>query len=299
MRFFSRQAFLLGRMLGGTLLLAVLLFLSTAEAAPPTRFTVHVSGEGPDVLLIPGLACPASVWEATVARLKATRRVHVLQVAGFADAPVAGHAEGPVVAPLVEAISAYIAEEKLVAPAIIGHSLGGFAAMALAAWHPEQVGRVMVVDSSPFFPMLRNAGATVESVRPGADAMRDQITSLPQPMFAMSQVMILQQMVKDPAKATALAAETGKSDPKAVARAMHDLMTTDLRPELSAIRVPLTVLYAFDEADGPAAAKVERLMVAGYANAKAARFLRMEGSRHFIMFDQPEKFAAAVDEFLQ
>ncbi len=282
-----------------SLLIVAAGLVAPALAAPPTRFTVTVTGQGPDVLLIPGLACPVSVWDATVARLQTTRRVHALQVAGFAGAPVAGNAAGPVVAPLVEEIAAYIADEKLAAPAIIGHSLGGFSAMALAARHPDQVGRVLVVDSSPFFPMLGNAAATVESVRPAADAMRDQMAGLPQPMFAMSQFMFLQQMVKDPATATAIATETGKSDPKIVARAMHDLMTTDLRPELAAIRAPLTVLYAFDAAQGSSAVEVDRVTAAGYANARAARFLRVDDSRHFIMFDQPEKFAAAVDEFLK
>ena len=258
-----------------------------------------MTGQGPDVLLIPGLACPATIWDVTVARLQTTRRVHVLQVAGFAGAPVGGNAEGPVVAPLVEEIAAYIADQQLTAPAIIGHSLGGFAAMALAARHPAQVGRVLVVDASPFFPMVINPAATVESTRPMADAMREQIAKQPPAVFAASQAGILQRMIKDGAAREALVPLTSKSDVKVVARAMHDLMTTDLRPELSAIRAPLTVLYAYDDTMGFPLAAVDGLTQTGFADAKAARLIRVDGSYHFIMLDQPEKFAAAVDEFLK
>jgi pimeloyl-ACP methyl ester carboxylesterase len=80
---------------------------------------------------------------------------------------------------------------------------------------------------------------------------------------------------------------------------MYDLMTTDVRPELADIRAPLTVLYAYDEAMGVTAEAVDRMFQTSYAQAKAARFVRVDGGLHFIMLDQPEKFAAAVEEFLK
>ena len=47
------------------------------------RFTATVTGQGPDVILIPGLASSGAVWDATVEQLSPTHRVHVLQVNGF------------------------------------------------------------------------------------------------------------------------------------------------------------------------------------------------------------------------
>ena len=76
-------------------------------------------------------------------------------------------------------------------------------------------------------------------------------------------------------------------------------MTIDLRPELAKIQAPLTALYAFDESVDLPQASVDGLTQTSYANAKAARLIRIDASRHFIMIDQPEKFAAAVDEFLK
>ncbi len=55
----------------------VLLPLLRQAAAP---FDVRVTGSGPDVLLIPGLASSGAVWDATVAQLCATHRCHFIML---------------------------------------------------------------------------------------------------------------------------------------------------------------------------------------------------------------------------
>ena len=61
------------------------------------RISVTVRGSGPDVVLIPGLAAAAGIWNGTVAALPGYR-YHIVQVAGFAGAPARGNAKGPVAA---------------------------------------------------------------------------------------------------------------------------------------------------------------------------------------------------------
>jgi pimeloyl-ACP methyl ester carboxylesterase len=78
---------------------------------------------------------------------------------------------------------------------------------------------------------------------------------------------------------------------------VYDDMTTDLRPELGAITAPFTMLYPFDASAMPAA-MVDGLYKGAFATAKTATLKRIDGSRHFIMLDQPAAFAAAVDAFL-
>lgn len=59
-------------------LLAVGLIAGRADAAEPCptglvegkRITVLVEGDGPDVVLIPGLSSPRAVWDTTADRLK-------------------------------------------------------------------------------------------------------------------------------------------------------------------------------------------------------------------------------------
>ena len=58
---------------------------SSAHAATP--FEVRVTGNGPDVLLIPGLASSGDVWDDTVKALAPHHRCHVFTLAGFAGVP--------------------------------------------------------------------------------------------------------------------------------------------------------------------------------------------------------------------
>lgn len=98
-----------------------------ASAAAPfvsDRLSVEVVGAGPDVILIPGLSSSREVWRATADRLKATHRVHLVQLAGFAGKPWA-HGDGAFVQPEVYELARYIREAGLDRPAVIGHSMGG------------------------------------------------------------------------------------------------------------------------------------------------------------------------------
>lgn len=119
-----------------------------AAAFASTRLTVQVRGQGPDVILIPGLTNGRAVWDGLVKALPGYRW-HLVQVAGFAGDPARGNAEGQVVASVAGDIARYIAEAKLAAPAVIGHSMGGIVAMMVAARFPARVGKVMAVDILP------------------------------------------------------------------------------------------------------------------------------------------------------
>jgi pimeloyl-ACP methyl ester carboxylesterase len=280
--------------------LFLLLFAATHATAAPAapRFTVTVEGEGPDVILIPGLASSAAVWDATAAQLRAHHRVHVVQVSGFAGAPAGGNAEGSVVAPLAEAIAAYIGEHRLRAPAVIGHSLGGETALMLAARHPALVGRIMVVDALPFYSLLFNPAATVETVRPQADQMRDALLAMSPEQAQAGAAAAIARLVRSETARAAPVAWSNASDRGVVVRAMYELMTTDLRPELGHITAPVTMLYAYDPLYGIPAAAIDGLFRSAYSGVPHLRAERIDNSFHFIMLDQPAAFAAAVDRFL-
>lgn len=263
------------------------------------RITVTVTGKGPDVVLIPGLASSGAVWDETVKQLAPTHRVHVVQVAGFAGAPVAGNAEGPVVEPVVEAVDAYIKANHLKAPAVIGHSMGGFTGLMLASRHPEDVSRLMIVDSLPFFSALFSPSATAESMKPQAAAMRDATATMSADSFASQQAMTLPRMIKSPeGQKTALAWSVASSQ-SVVARAMYDLLTTDARADLPAIKTPTTLLYPYDQAMGAPTAMIDKTYADAYAGLSGLTMKRIDDSRHFIMLDQPKAFAEAVDTFLK
>ncbi len=271
---------------------------TAAVAVRNDRLSVEVVGVGPDVILIPGYGSSREVWRATAERLKATHRVHLVQFAGFAGEGWS-HGDGAFVDPAVEAVAAYVKGAGLETPAVIGHSMGGLSALLLAQRHPQAVGRVMAVDNLPFFSALFGPQVTVESARPFAVQAAAQILNADAASFRAGQVATAEGMSKTPATRAAMVEWSLASDRQALATAIREVMTTDARPGLAAMRVPVTALYAADADGGAPAATADAMWAREYATLPGVKLIRVDGSRHFIMADQPEVFAGLVDEFLR
>ena len=283
--------------------LAMPAFGRMSETAPPApaapveraRLTVSVIGNGPDVILIPGLASPRRVWDRTAEQLKGRYRLHLVQIRGFGD-DAAANASGPVLEPFVDDLAGYIRDSGLEKPAVIGHSMGGLTAAMIAARYPGLLGRVLIEDSLPFIGLIFSPLATIDAVRPQADALlKAALAAGPQ-----------SQNPDDPMLATMSATPDGRkqvmqwsaqADYRVTAQLFHDVLLTDIRPELGRIQTPVTVLYPHDTVVGPVA-YVDSLYAGAYAGLDGVTLKRIDGSRHFIKLDQPERFAEVVDAFL-
>jgi pimeloyl-[acyl-carrier protein] methyl ester esterase len=261
------------------------------------RLSVEVTGKGPDVILIPGFGCSREVWRAEAERLKATHRVHLVQLAGFAGEPWV-HGDGPFIQPVVDELARYIREQGLERPAVAGHSMGGLSALMLGQQQPSLVGKVMTVDSLPFFSALYGPQATVETARPFADQAAAGILNTPDEAFRAGQNATAAGLARDPVIREKMVEWTLAGDRRAMAAAIREVMTTDLRPGLAAMTVPVWAPYASDADGGAPAAMVDAVWGREYAGLPGVRLIRVDDSRHFIMNDQPAKFAELMDQFL-
>ena len=261
------------------------------------RLSVEVVGSGPDVVLIPGFASSREVWRAEAERLKATHRVHLVQLAGFAG-EAWNHGDGAFVTPMIEEVARYIRETGLERPAVIGHSMGGLTGVLLAQAHPELVGRVMSVDSLPFFSAMFGPQVTAETARPFAAQAAAGILGADEAGFRAQQAQTAIGMARDPATREAMVEWSMATDRRAMAAAIRDVMTTDARPGLAEMTTPVWAIYASDADGGAPAAGADALWGREYAALPGVRLIRVDGSRHFIMADQPARFAGLVDQFL-
>lgn len=273
-----------------------------ASAAAQARFasdrlSVEVIGSGPDVILIPGLLSSREVWRPLADRLAATHRVHMVQLAGFAGEPWV-HGDGAFVAPAVEALGRYVAEAGLDRPAVIGHSMGALVGLKLAQDRPGSVGRLLSVDSLPFFSVLYGPTTTVDSARPGAEQAAAALAGMDDAAFAAGQAQIASASTRSPEVQAAIVAWSVASDRQGAAAAFRDVMLTDARPGLPGMTIPVTAVYAADANGGTPPAMADALWAREYAALPGARLVRIDDSRHFIMADQPERLAEIVDQFL-
>ncbi len=277
----------------------------SADVTLGKAVTILNEGKGPDVILIPGLSTPRAVWDATAARLKANHRLHIVQIRGFGD-DAGPNAEGAVLPTVVEDVRGFI-EDCIVgqdrpAPAIIGHSMGGLTGLMVAAEAPGQVGKLMIVDALPFIGTLFGA-PTADALRPQADRMAAMLRAQygqPKPEGAVTDpgpASMAGGMSNTPAGRIAIAGWMRSADPRVTAQVLHDVMATDMRSALPKVTTPVTLLYAQDDSAMPAA-MAKAAFEPQYAALPRFKAQMVPGSRHFIMLDQPDVFAQAVDAFL-
>ena len=268
------------------------------EAFRSDRISVVTQGSGPDVVLVHGLRSSRDVWRELVAAVPGYR-YHLIQMNGFAGTSVPVAASGGFLDATAAEIARYISETGLVRPALIGHSMGGTLGMMIAARHPSLVSRLMVVDMIPFMGGLFGPpGTNAETVRPTADALRARMLASDAPTLRKTIEDTIATMVKRDDRRAEAVHHGLTSDNAQSAQAFHELIVTDLRPELVNIKVPVTVLYVRSPAVPITDAQMDAYYKASYANVPQAKLVRIPDAYHFIMWDAPQRFAEEVRTFL-
>ncbi len=301
--------------LTGTLLsLPALAQTSTAASAVTQQqacacFDVKVVGKGPAVILIPGLASSGDVWQTTVEALKNDYQLHILTLAGFAGtAPLpaeqwtAGYLQIQ-----QQAILRYINEQQLVKPVVIGHSLGGYLALALASNASDKIGAAINVDGLPALGALfaQNSRATAKSQTATSKTDNNAASNnkaQQQPTGGFDPMLMAKSMTNNETWQQRIVADMVRSDGMTSGRVMGELMRADLRPQLANIQVPVLTLGALQNgAPYATPVQVQTNYQTQLVNAptKFHSFAFATDSKHFIMADEPDWLNQQIQQFLQ
>ena len=275
-----------------------------ASLAPAERFELkgmlverHGSGAKP-LVLIPGLASGAWVWQETVRELGSGYTIYVVTLPGFDGRPaLAGDPFDNAKAALAELIAA----RKLARPVLVGHSLGATLSIALAEDLPGTLGGVVAIDGLPVFPRTEDMPPAQRAAM--AEGVRRQMAAAAGPAFAAQQRQYMRTIgLVDMGKADDVARLTSRSDPIAVADYAAAVMARDLRPGLANIRVPVLVLaptYGPDAAltgmSGSDKVAYYRELMTGTSKLDVKP---IDNARHFAMLDQPRAVNDALRQFL-
>src|SRR2546425_10069454 len=175
---------------------------------------------------------------------------------------------------------------------VVGHSMGGHNAMAFAAWHPDRVSRLVIVDSRPTIPSERldrmhARGRRAPRLHPDPDSAARAFRLLPRETVAAPDLLT------HLARAGFVARGGGwvyRFDPAC----NGSRRPVDARPLLGRIGAPpLIVRWALSPV--PPRDLAERMRAA----IPKARLLRgPRGSPHLVL-DDPAAFVQTLDVFLR
>ena len=122
-------------------------------------------------MILHGLFGSGSNWRRVARELATSYRVLAVDLRNHGASP---WADSMSYLEMADDVLRLIERERLSRPAVIGHSMGGKVAMALALMYPKQVGRLTVVDIAPV-PMRtacrrsrRPCGRSTRCMRPAA-----------------------------------------------------------------------------------------------------------------------------------
>lgn len=270
--------------------------VARSEAQELTTLEIERAGssDGRTVVFIPGLATPGEVWDGTAAALGDDIDAHIVTLAGFGDVPAVPRGEAGVIGSAVTDLDDWLEAEGLSDVVLVGHSMGAQIALQLAALAPERVGDVVVVDSAPFFARLFNPAITAEQAANYAAGLSGQMAAAPREQFlAMSRQGLRVQSITVEGQAQVFS-WMEQADQAVASTAMGEVMGTDYSPVLPQVVSPVTVMFAWSEGSPVSADQLESVYATQYAGLASLDLQRIDGSRHFIMLDQPDVFRAAL-----
>lgn len=272
------------------LLLAFALAINVFGQNKNYPFDVQKSGQGKSsIIFIPGFACSGEVWNETKASYEKDYNCYTLTMAGFATAKAQTNAT---FIKWEKAIADYIKDNKISKPVVIGHSMGGGLALALAADYPELIGKIVVVDALPCLSALMNP--TFKSKENNdCSPMVNQLTALSKEEFYNMQKKSIPQLLADTSKQNLVVSWSMQSDRKTFAEMYCDFSNTDLREKIKSVNCPaLIMLESYFVNFKPA---IEEQ----YKNLKGGKLHYANKGLHFIMYDDKDWYFSELTNFVR
>lgn len=275
---------------------------SHSETVQPIKssLSVEVKGTGPALIFIPGLNSGKDTFRETCDHFQKNYRCHLLQLPGFAGLPANPNLHSEFLIPMRDEVLAYINANKLRKVTLVGHSLGGTLSLLLALKAPELIDKIIIVEALPFYPAIQNPALTAELMRPQAEQMRALMTNQSAADYEKNAAASVQGMSNNPARLPLLIEWSKTSDRATTTLAMVDLMTTDLRSELAAIKQPTMVLgaWAAYKAYGSTKESTAGIYKLQYEKLKNVDIRLSDTGYHFLTWDDGDWVNQQINTFL-
>lgn len=241
-------------------------------------------GQGVPLVLVHGFPFDRSIWQAQLDELSDEARVIAIDLPGFGGSRPLQSDEASI-DDYADSIANWAGELGLDRLAIVGHSMGGYVALAFARRHAGMLAGLGLVCTrpGPDTEQGRQGRYTmIENVREkGSQAVADAML----PRLLSPQTREQRPGVEEQTRQVML-----RQDGQGIITALQAMASRpDSSPMLAQIQVPTAVIGGADDAIIPAAE--EDLMA---ATIPGATQVRIDGAGHMPMLEQPERLTEAL-----
>jgi 3-oxoadipate enol-lactonase len=250
------------------------------------RIDVRVDGSGGNaVVMIHGFPLTRDIWDAQAKALARTHRVVLPDLRGMGASSVP---DGPyLMETLASDIAATLDALAIERAAFVGHSLGGYVALAFARMFTERVARLALVCSR----IAADTQEIAENRRKSADSI-ERDSAIPPQMT--TRLLAPETLSRDPEIAQRAAEISRRIDPRGAAAMLRGMAmrvpSDDIAPDLD---VPVLVVAGARDAVIP----IEEARAVARAFPKG-RLVVCERSGHLPMLEEPDRVTEALTELL-
>jgi pimeloyl-ACP methyl ester carboxylesterase len=243
-------------------------------------------GDGPVVVLLHATLHDRHDFDAIAPSLSRDHRVIALDWPGHGDSPAPVPNYRPTAASFADALADVVAALDLPPAAIVGNSVGGFAAARLAIAEPQRVSRLVLVNTGGF---VANPATKLYCRTLGNPSVMKRIL----PRFVRSYMKATSD--NDHAVQERVLARASTPDGVALTAALWRSFASpdyDLRPHADRITAPCLIVWGSKDTAAP--------MLVGRATAAAIPGSRLEvlPTGHAVFSSDPDGFLAIAAPFL-
>jgi pimeloyl-ACP methyl ester carboxylesterase len=233
-------------------------------APDPSRFNFRVSGAGPPLILIHGLAGSFLWWQRNIDACSEHFQTFCVDLVGFGSSRRLGRFDLEASIPL---LLAWMNERGIERATVVGHSMGGLIAARFAAIAPDRVDRLVLVDAA-FLGF--DSGVVKRGI-----GLVGALRQVPHDFLPL------------------IARDSLRAHPFSLFAATQQLLRSDWGHFLAAIEAPTLIIWGDQDRVTPL--KIGKAIHLAIPNSQ---LVVIEHAGHTPMWDQPDRFNQALLDFL-
>ncbi len=231
-----------------------------------SRVSYEVLGEGDPVILVHGLSGSMRWWNRNVQALAEDHRVYLIDLPGFGT--MSRVRTRFALVNVAQWLLAWMKALNIQQAHFVGHSMGGYICIWIAAHRPEVVSRLVLVSPA----VLSRIHTIWGYARPLLTAIR----------YVKRGFFFI------------LAYDALRAGPLTLLRAAHDLLSVDAEEDITKITAPTLLIWGEnDTLVPPSVGQILRTKIA------SSRLVILKNASHVSMYDQPQQFNQLVEAFLK